>query len=257
MPELTLAQWLLALLAAAFVGVSKTGLPGAGVVVVPLMAAVFAGRLSPGALLPMLIVGDLFAVAWYRRHTQWPLLVGLVPWVLGGIAVGTWALWTMGQSPELARTVERTIAVLVLAMIGVHLARKRLGERFQPTSALGRVVTGSLAGFSTTVSNAAGPLTNMYLASAKIPKEQFMGTAAWFYLTFNLVKVPVFVGLTVLQPHAPMITDETLLFNLCMVPAIVCGVFVGRWLLHRIAQDFFEGTVILLAGVTCLYLLFR
>jgi hypothetical protein len=54
------------------VGFSKTGIAGLGMLIVPLMANVFAGKASAGALLPMLLFGDVFAVAWYRRHAQWP-----------------------------------------------------------------------------------------------------------------------------------------------------------------------------------------
>lgn len=257
LPDLSPTQWLCVALAAGFVGLSKTGLPGAGVVIVPLMAVAFSGRSSPGALLPMLLFGDLFAVGWYRRHTRWPILVGLAPWVMLGVIAGAATLWWVGASAKLARAVERLIAVLVLAMVALHLLRRRLGESFKPHSLFGRALAGGAAGYATTVSNAAGPVTNMYLAAADIPKEEFMGTAAWFYLILNFLKIPLFLWLTWLQPQAPMITGSSLALNALAVPAILCGVFVGRVLFRRLSQAWFEDLVIGLATLTCLYLLLR
>ena len=45
---------------------------------------VFPARQSVGAVLLMLLVGDLFAVGYYRRYTQWSKLWGLFP----AVAVG-------------------------------------------------------------------------------------------------------------------------------------------------------------------------
>ncbi|MEJ5169628.1 MAG: sulfite exporter TauE/SafE family protein [Fimbriimonadales bacterium] len=257
LPPLTPLQWVCVLAAAAFVGLSKTGVPGAGVVIVPLMAVAFSGRSSPGALLPMLLFGDLFAVAWYRRHARWPILVGLAPWVVLGVAAGAGTLWWMGTSPAFSRAVERLIAALVLAMVALHLLRGRMGDRLQQHSLGGRILSGVAAGYATTVSNAAGPVTNLYLASARIPKEEFMGTAAWFYLIFNLLKLPIFGLLTALQPTAPMVTASSLTMNLIAVPAILAGCYAGRAVFQRLSQAWFEDLVIGLATITCIYLLFR
>ena len=68
--DLTVWQWLLGAAAALLVGVSKTGIPGVGILVVTLLAQAFGGWNSVGVMLPMLILGDVFAVAWYKRHAQ-------------------------------------------------------------------------------------------------------------------------------------------------------------------------------------------
>ena len=93
---LTSEQWLVGSCAALLVGITKTGLPGIGILVIPLMAAVFGGRLSVGATLPLLIFGDIFAVLWYHQHARWDNLRNLVPWLVIGIAVGTGVLWYTG-----------------------------------------------------------------------------------------------------------------------------------------------------------------
>jgi len=249
-------QWAVGLSAALLVGISKTGVPGVGIVVVPMLACAFGGRLSAGVMLPMLIVGDVFAVAWYRRHAQWDKLVGLLPWVVVGMAFGTGALVITGRhSAGLKDPTGTVIGVLVIAMVTVHLLRSRLGERFQPTSPTGVAGTGVAAGFSTTVSNAAGPVMQMYLAAHKLPKEAFMGTIAWYFFVINLSKFPIYVVLSRMMPHEPIVTTHSLLLNLAVAPAIVVGVFIGKWLLPRIPQKSFESIVIALAALGALNLI--
>ena len=248
-------QWVIGFGAALFVGISKTGVPGIGILVVPMLAYGFGGRLSIGVMLPMLIMGDMFAVAWYRRHAQWDKLVGLLPWVVVGMVFGTAALAMIGRS-KAADPTNMMIGALVLVMLAVHLLRNRLGEQFQPTSPIGVAGTGVAAGFSTTVSNAAGPVMQMYMAAHKLSKEAFMGTIAWYFFIINLSKFPVYVILTKIEPQKPIVTTDSLTFNLAVAPAIIAGVFIGKWLLPRIKQKSFESIVIVLAAAGALNLMF-
>lgn len=248
-------QWALGAAAALMVGISKTGVPGIGILVVPLLAAVFGGRLSAGVMLPMLIMGDVFAVAWYRRHAQWDKLVGLLPWVVVGMALGTAALKITGDAKGSKDVTDIVIGAMVLVMVALYLLRKRLGERFTPTSPVGVACTGAGAGFATTVSNAAGPVMQMYLAAHRMPKEQFMGTIAWYFFIINVSKFPIYVALSAMIPSRPLVTASSLVFNAAMFPVIVTGVYVGRWLLPRIPQKTFDVVVIALAGVGAVRLL--
>lgn len=242
-------RFLLGFLAAFLIGVSKTGVPGIGILVVPLLATAFGGRASVGTMLPMLIVGDIFAVRWYRQHTQWKRLVELIPWVLVGMAIGAVVLWRLGEMHTSRDVLEPIIGSLVLVMLAIHLLRQRWGERLSPHSPVGIASTGTAAGFATTVSNAAGPIMGIYLTSLRLPKEQFMGTSAWYYFAVNLSKLPVFVVLSLINPEKPIITVRSLLFNVTAIPVIVAGVYVGRWLLPRIPQKLFDEVVLILAAV--------
>ncbi|HSV73406.1 MAG TPA: sulfite exporter TauE/SafE family protein [Chthonomonadales bacterium] len=247
-------QWALGAAAALLVGVSKTGVPGAGILVVPVMAALFGSRLSVGTVLPMLIVGDIFAVTWYRRHARWDKLLGLVPHVLVGVASGALLLGLMKGGAG-AQLMDSLIGLLVLAMLAVHLLRARVGDRIAPTSGWGMAATGVTAGFATTVSNAAGPIMQIYLTASRLPKEQFMGTTAWYFLVVNLTKVPVFAVLTLMDPASPMMTAASLSFNAAIAPVIVLGAFIGRWLLPRLPQRLFDNLMLALAAVAALNLL--
>ena len=77
----TAGALLIGALAAFAVGVSKTGLPGGALIATPLLATVFDGRLIAGGTLPILLVADVFAVAWYRQHARWDVLRPLAVWI--------------------------------------------------------------------------------------------------------------------------------------------------------------------------------
>jgi uncharacterized protein len=245
----TAEQWLWGGAAALLIGFSKTGMPGIGILVVPLLANAFGGRPSVGVMLPMLIFGDIFAVLWYRRHAEWRTIWRLLPWVVVGMAAGTALLLALGDQKAPKDAMNPIIGTIVLIMLGVHLARRRYGDRLAPTSRTGTAAIGSAAGFTTTASNAAGPIMAIYLQAMGMPKERFMGTTAWYFFIVNVVKLPIFYVLSLLNPAKPIMTPASLLFNLEICPVILAGVFVGKWFLPRVKQDAFDGIVLVLAAV--------
>ena len=252
---LTPEQWALGILAALIIGFSKTGMPGIGILTVPLMAVVFGGRLSVGATLPLLICGDIFAVLWYHMHARWDKLKELIPWVLTGIATGALLLWYTGVQGGTTDWLNIIIGVMVIAMLALNLARRRWGDRLVPSTRVGIVTTGVAAGFSTSVSNAAGPIMTIYMTGMGLPKDQFMGTTAWYFFIFNLTKLPLYAFLSLVLPSKPMVNSTTLLFDLAMVPVIVIGALVGKWLFTRIPQRAFDTIVLVLAGATAIKLI--
>ena len=252
---LTPEQWIIGVIAALIVGISKTGLPGIGILIVPLMALVFGGRLSIGATLPLLISGDIFAVLWYRLHARWDNLRALIPWVSIGMVAGAGLLWFSGSQGSQVDWLNIIIGVLVLVMLVVSLARRYWGDKIIPPSFVGHSSTGVLAGFSTMVSNAAGPIMSIYFTGIGLSKNEFMGTTAWYFFMFNLAKLPVYAALSLALPANPMVTWNTLVFDLALLPVIILGAFVGKWLLPRIQQSLFDNVVLILAGAAALKLI--
>jgi len=232
--------------ASLLVGVSKTGITGLGVLIVPIMADVFGARASVGVLLPMLVFADLFAVAWYRRHARWGVLARLLPWTLPGLALGFCALkWT----PE--DYFRPFLGALVLVMLGGKLLMDRFSDRLAgrlPHTWWFSAVVGVLAGFATMAGNVAGALMSIYLISMGMKKQSFLGTGAWYYLIINALKAPFHARLE-------LITATTLLFNLKTVPLIVAGAFLGRFILRVIPQKWFTRAVLVLAAAGALRLL--
>ena len=119
---------LLGVAAALLVGFSKTGMPGAGIPAVALMAEVFREntKLSVGAILPLLILGDLFAIAYYRRHADWKRLLSLCPYVVAGMVPAYLVLRFVDDD-----VLRVSIGVLILVLLLLHVVRQRYG--FQQT----------------------------------------------------------------------------------------------------------------------------
>jgi uncharacterized protein len=241
MLQLAVWQWLLGVFCSFLVGVAKTGVPGVGILAIPLMVlAVGDARLSAGWLLPILCTADVFAVVYWRRHAAVGRLFSLVPWVLVGMAAGAAAL-SLSE-----RVLRPAIGVIVLLMLGAYLWR-----RYRPPEQISShaAAYGVTAGFATTVANAAGPVMNLYLLSKRLPKEEFVATGAWFFFIVNLSKVPIYAWYD-------LFSARSLTFNVMMVPAVTAGALTGRWIIHHIPQRVFERIVVVLTAVSSL-LLFR
>lgn len=237
-------QWVMVGVAAMFIGVSKTAIGGLGMVSVTVFANLIPAREASGFVLPLLLCGDLVAVKSYRQHAQWKHLVRLFPWTAGGVIVG-WL--TMGRIDD--RQASWMIGLIVLGMIGLHLWRKRKGGDEAELGFAFAAVIGVLAGFTTLIANAAGPLMAIYLLSTRLPKMEYMGTAAVFFFLINLFKVPFMMNLGLI--NAASFTN-----NLVLAPVVFLGAFVGRALLKKIDQKLFESLALWLSAVAGLKLLF-
>jgi len=241
-----LAPYCFAAVAALLVGFSKTGVPGAALPAVALMAESFRQetKLSVGALLPVLLVGDLFAIFYYRRHAQWNQLGRLMPWVVAGAVPGYLVLKYVANEPLRALLGWLIIGLLVLQFLPRLWGSPRPGLGGRALTA----ASGLLAGFGTTVGNAAGPAMSIYLVSSGLDKHEFLGTSAWFFFIVNLCKVPLFASLN-------MITSQTLARDLAIIPLTVAGALSGAAVLRRIPQRLFDTLVLLLAAAAALRLL--
>ncbi len=236
---------IVAAVAAAIIGLAKTGLPGGGIVAIPMFATVLEGRLLPGAVLPLLIVADLFAVSWYRQHTRWDLLRPLAGWVALGFAGGISFFAAVGAA---TKSLSFAIGLMVLIVVALQLVRMIRRTPPSPATTGTAVVYGTSGGFTTFVSNAAGPLMNTYLAGLGLTKHELIGTSAWFYFVVNVAKIPCYIALGVWVTGGPFFTRDSLVFDAVLVPAIVVGVLGGRWLFSRIPQRAFLLSVLLFSA---------
>lgn len=236
--------WVLGVCAALIVGLAKTGVPGIGAMAAALMVTVFPAKESVGALLPMLIVGDIFALIYYRRQVQWKRLLELFPSVVAGMVLGAFVLARLAN-----HQLKPILGGLILVLLLLELLRRQFGWTNMPRRPWFVIVMGALAGFATTVGNVSGPIMNIYLISRGLRKERFMGTVAWYYFIVNCSKVPLYL-------YLGMINHGTLRFDLMMVPGIIAGALVGRWVLGRMGADLFKSMVLILSALAAAWLLF-
>ncbi len=232
MMDLSTGQWAGLALAALLVGLSKGGVAGLGILVAAVAANVLPAKAASGFVLPLLIAGDLVGLRLFHRHADWSQLWRLMPWTAAGLLVGWFTLGRLDDAQ--ARLL---IGALVVAMMAAHLESRRRAtggtERKQAPPDWLAPLAGLLAGFTTLVANAAGPVMIVYLLAMRLPKLQFLGTSAWFFCILNLVKVPFMVQLGLVNP-------SSLATNAVLVPLVVLGALVGRWVVGRLDQKRFE-----------------
>lgn len=237
-PQLSGLEWALAILAGICIGLSKTGFGGVGIVAIVLMAGILPPRASTGAILPLLICADIFAVQQFRHHVQWRYVFrAAIPAIIGVVA-GFFLMPLISDTafgPFIGWLTLALIALLILLKANAYLRNLPL---LHPT-AFGWPI-GFLAGVTTMLANAAGPVMTVYLLACRLPKMEFVGTAAWFFFAINVFKVPFSAALG-------LIHVESLSFNLCLVPSVIAGVFLGKWLISKISQAFFEWMILIFA----------
>jgi uncharacterized protein len=240
--HLSFWQWVCLAVAAFCSGLSKTGIAGLSILPVALFANVLPARESTGALLPLLLCGDVFGVMYFRKHASWPHLWRLFPWVTAGVVAGYFALGRVNNAQ-----VQRIIGVILLAMLALHWWRGRQQDDVAarlPHSLWFAALMGILAGFASMVANAAGPVMVLYLLAINLPKLVFLGTSAWFFMLINAFKVPFSVKLG-------LITHDSLLMDAILVLPLIPGALLGPRLVRHINQRAFEMMVMILtlAGV--------
>jgi len=140
--------------------------------------------------------------------------------------------------------------LIILGLLGVHLARRRgVVSDDQPHAAWFAPTIGVLVGFTTLMANAAGPLMAIYLLAMRLPKMEFIGTSAMFFLLLNLFKVPFMVNLG-------LINTSSFMVNLTLAPAVFLGAWFGRKILVRLNQRWFENLALVASAVAGARLLF-
>jgi uncharacterized membrane protein YfcA len=229
-------QWVLIICASFGIGLSKTGIVGLGVLMVAIFALVFPGRQSVGLVLPILISADIIAVTAFRRHAVWAHLWRLFPWAALGIVLGWWSMDRINDV-QAARLIGAILIALVFIQGWRQYRTSQMPEEAEELSHPKKVwfmaAVGVMAGFTTMVANAAGPLMTIYLLSARLPKREFIGTGAWYFLILNLFKVPFSYRLGIINP-------SSLGIDFALAPFAMLGALHGKWLLQRIPQSLFE-----------------
>lgn len=231
----SLTYWIFILLAAFAIGLAKGGLKGVDMLAVTIMALVFGGKSSTGIVLPLLCVADIGAVSYYNRHAQWKHFWKLIPWMIIGILLGVFLGKDMDEI--VFRKVMAVIIVITIAIVLWMELRKSTSVPQHPLFATG---TGLAAGFTTMIGNLAGAFANLYFLAMRLPKNDFIGTAAWIFLVMNLFKLPFQVF------YWKNINLQTLQTDLVLLPALILGFLLGIRLTQKIRDLHYRKMVLLL-----------
>lgn len=238
-------QWALAVVAALVVGISKAGIGGLGMLSVMIFAQILPAKQATGVVLPLLCFGDIVAASVYWRHAKWQHVWRLFPWTAAGIVAGYFTLDRVDD-----RGAAALIGAIVLGLAVMHVVRRRGAGHAAEHGAWFPPVIGALAGYTTMIANAAGPLMVIYMLAMRLPKMDFVGTGAVFFLLINLFKVPFMV-------HLGMINASSFGLNLWLAPLVLAGAWFGRKWVMRLEQRAFENIALALSIVAGLNLLYR
>ena len=231
----SVTNWVLILLSSFIIGLSKAGLKGIDMMNVTLMAIVFGGKASTGVVLPLLCAADILAVFYYHRHANWTQFWKLIPWMIIGILIGVYT------GKDLNETIFRKLmAIIIILTVAIMLALEFRKNVVMPVNKLFAAGMALVSGFTTMLGNLAGAFSNIYFLAMRMPKNSFIGTAAWVFLVINLFKLPFQIL------YWKNITLSTLKTDLFLLPALLLGFWAGLKIVSKIKDDSYRKVVIAL-----------
>lgn len=215
-----------AIIAVTALGLGKGGFAGVGVMATPLLATILPPLQAAAILLPILVVQDAISVWVYRRDwSAWHLKV-MLPGGLIGIGIA-WALATV---------VSDAFVRLVVGLIGVSFALNawfgRARAEPRKPSVAGGVFWGTVAGFTSTLSQAGGPPFQVYVLPQRLPKLTLVGTYTIYFAALNLIKIGPYFQLG-------QFSATTLATSVALLPVAIAANFLGIWLVRRTPTGLF------------------
>ncbi len=213
---------------------------------VTLMALAFGARQSTGLIIPLLVVGDVFAVIYYNRHAQWKYILRFLPWMVLGILIGVF----VGKDlPE--EEFKWGMVVVIFISLGLLYWWDRRKSTSTPSHWSFSGSMGIMAGVCTMIGNLAGAFTNIFFLAMRLPKNEFVGTAAWLFFITNLFKLPFHVLVW------KTISTESLFINLKLLPAILAGLFFGVFIVKKINERNYRRFILIVTAIGAIAILFK
>ena len=227
------------------IGLAKGGFGGLGSLLTPILALVLPVASAVGVLLPMLMVGDVFAVYMYWKEWDFDLVRRMLPAGIAGALAGTALLSWL--SPDGLRII---LGIFVLVLVAYKFISDRIQAiRYEPKP-WHAPAAGLLAGVASGMFNNGGPAFSSYLLLQKLRARPFIATSAIYFALLNIIKVPGFLYTGVL--------DLPLLFSLWWVFLFIpVGIWVARVTLTRLSPSAFEGIIIVLLIFSSLWLFWQ
>jgi uncharacterized membrane protein YfcA len=213
--------------------------------------------LALGLMLPILIAADYVAVvSWWRT---WRIRTVAV--LLPGVLVGTAMAWGTvhlvqrfgGDGGQALSEAYLKIGIggIALAFVALQLVRLFAGRPITFRPVLWQAsMAGTVAGFTSTLGHAAGPVAAMYLLPQRMPKGRFVATTALLFWCINQIKVPFYLQLG-------WINSTSLWAGTLLLPAIVVGAALGIFLHRRVGARQFTGIVYTLLAIAGGHLIYK
>lgn len=196
--------------------------------------------------MPLLLVGDVFAIIYYKRHVQWKYITQLMPWMIVGVLLGV-----VGGTYISDQLFKYGMAVIILFSVGMMFYWENKKDKKIPQHWTFASSMGMLAGFTTMVGNLAGAFSNIYFLAMRLPKNAFIGTAAWLFFIINAFKVPFHIW------SWKTINSTSILKSIELVPFVVVGLITGVFLIKKIKNDNYRKLILLFTAIGGVAMLFN
>lgn len=223
-----------------FLGLSKGGFSGIGMVATPLLAIIMAPLEAAALLLPIILIQDAMSVFIYRRvWDPWNLKV-LIP----GAVIGIGAAWLLAAYVSNG-AIRLVVGLIALGFVAYALFRHYLpGEPPKPRASHG-VFWGALSGFTTTLIQIGAPPYYAFVLPQRLPKMIYVGTTVMFFAAANAMKIVPYFALG--QFSTAGLTTSVALF-----PLAIASNFAGIWLVRVTPEAvFYRITNVLVFLIGC------
>jgi uncharacterized membrane protein YfcA len=244
--EPTFFNFTIAATCAFLLGVSKSGIKGIASLIVTGLALVYGAKNSTGILMPLLLVGDIFAITYYKRYVQKEYIIKLLPWIFIGVLIGV-----VGGNNITEDLFKYGMAFIILFSVGLMSYWENKKDKKIPSHWSFASSMGLLAGFTTMIGNLAGAFSNIYFLAMRLPKNNFIGTAAWLFFLTNSFKVPFHIW------SWKTINSESILISLQLVPFVIIGLITGIFLVKKIKNDSYRKLILLFTAIGGIAILFN
>lgn len=236
-------QWILLLIASMCVGISRTSIIAIG----GLSSAIFIIAINnisvaAGIALPLLIVGDLIAIIYYRKHIYWKVILPLFPWIMMGVIIAHFT-----EAYLNADIIKKIVAYFLLGFLVLSFIKiEKLKNNYTWLAGF----FGIIAGFTSMLANAAGPIMSIYLLLKKVDKIVFVSSSAWFFAFMNIFKL-------FFRISSSTINKASLLVDIKLVGAVLLGAYIGTWFIKIIPEKAFKNLVMILTFIVTIQLLLK
>lgn len=224
-------------------GISKSAFAGAlGVFAVPLLMLQLPATNAIALMLPVLIIADILSVKSYWKQWDTNLLRSLIP----GAAVGIIIAHAVVSYVSVAGL--KTIIAIICILFSLRALLLSSTKIAMLNNRAGSLLMSGLSGFSSTLVHAGGPPLMIYLTSIGLSPRTFIGTAAAFYATMNLIKLIGFSSIGILS-----LSDISI--ALLFVPVALLGNWFGLKIQSKLStQVFLRAMNVLLLILGCWYI---
>ncbi len=216
-------------------GIAKSGLGGSvSLISIPLMTFVMPLNQALAILLPILIFSDFISAYKFRKEFDLNTLKLMVPFAAIGAIIGASTFSFFSES-----YLKFILGVMGFVFAFHYFFLKKDANKPVAANYFKGAICSAVAGFTSFCAHSGGTPTSIYLLPLRLKKEIYVGTRIIFFTCINLVKLPFYLYLS-------MVNTSSVTQSLILLPLSVFGIFVGYKLLKIIEESSFYNAIYIL-----------